>query len=340
MPDWIGPDRLLPPRLSIRVPPGRPINELAAFAHDCEEAGLHGVGVPDHHHTGRDVYLTLSAMAAQTQTLKVFPATSNVVTRHPLVIAAMMNSLNEIAPHRAMLTVAPGFLSVEKAGAAQARRDQVRESVSVLRSLLASGRGDYQGHELHLDQYPGADTRVVMLASGPRLLEVAGEVADGVMMMVGLHPDGVHQAREHIRRGALRAGRDPADVDEIFIVPFGLGDQQQSRQWVQGWFRDGHPWLKYPSASNLRWLRASGIDISDTYDPGEVSDALAERICDAFGIFGPPDECADRLQRARDEIGLHEAFLFPAHNWDNHYELPRAEVDALGETIIPRLAPA
>jgi 5,10-methylenetetrahydromethanopterin reductase len=324
-------------RVSIRVPLGRPLPELADFAVLCERAGLDGVGVPDHHHTGRDAYLALAAMAQRTSRITLFPATSNVVTRHPLVMASLVTSLDELAPGRAMLTVAPGFLSVEKAGEPRARRQRLRDVVVTLRGLLGEGRSTLDGHDLSLDNRPGGGSRVIVLASGPRLLELAGEVADGVMMLVGLDPRSVEAAREHVRLGAERAGRDVASLEEIFIVPFGLGDDRATRAWPQGWFREGHQWLRYPSPSNLRWLRYAGIDLPEDYDPASVSDGLAQRICDAFGLFGTPTACAERLLRARDEIGLTQAFLFPAHTWANHYQLPRAEVEAFGDVIGPAL---
>ena len=126
-------------QVDIRVPLGRPLPELADFAVQCEQAGLSGVGVPDHHHTGRDAYLALAAMALRTSRLSLYPATSNVVTRHPLVLASLVNSLDELAPGRAMLTVAPGFLSVEKAGEPQACRQRLGEVVLALRGLLGEG---------------------------------------------------------------------------------------------------------------------------------------------------------------------------------------------------------
>ena len=323
--------------VSIRVPLGRPLPELADFAAECEQAGLTGVGVPDHHHTGRDAYLTLAAMAHRTDRLALFPATSNVVTRHPLVMASLVSSLDELAPGRAFLTVAPGFLSVEKAGEPQARRQRLAEVVLTLRGLLGEGRATFGGHDLALDNRPEGGSRVIVLASGPKLLELAGEVADGVMMLVGLDPRSVEVAREHLRRGADRAGRDLSDFEEIFIVPFGLGDEEAVRAWPQGWFRDGHQWLRYPSASNLHWLRYAGVDLPADYDPAAVSDELADQICEAFGLFGSPEQCAVRLLRARDEIGLRHAFLFPTHTWANHYELPRREVRAFGDVIGPAL---
>jgi len=76
------------------------------------------------------------------------------------------------------------------------------------------------------------------------------------------------------------------------------------------------------------------------YDPSAVSNELAGRICEVFGLFGTPEQCAERLLRARDEVGLRHAFLFPTHAWANHYELPRAEVKAFGNVIGPALRDA
>ncbi|MGH3366735.1 MAG: LLM class flavin-dependent oxidoreductase, partial [Nocardioidaceae bacterium] len=296
-----------------------------------------GVGVPDHHHTGRDAYLVLAAMASRTDRVNLYPATSNVVTRHPLVTAALANSLDELAPGRTMLTVAPGLLSVEKAGEPQGGRVRLGEVVRTLRGLLDQGQADLDGHSLELFHRPPGGSRVVVLASGPRLLELAGEVADGVMMLVGLHPDSVEAARSHVRAGAHRAGRDPSKIEEILIIPFGLGLPEEVRAWPQGWFRDGQPWLRYPSASNLRWLSHAGIDLSQDYRPEDISDATAARVCDALGLFGSPEECAERLIRAKEETGLRHAFLFPAHTWETTYDLPQAEVEAFAKVIGPRL---
>lgn len=327
-------------RVDIRVPVGRPLPELAAFAALAEVAGLDGIGVPDHHHTGRDAYLVLGAMAAATSRISLYPATSNIVTRHPLVLAALASSLDELASGRAFLTLAPGFLSVEKAGEPQARRARLREVVLALRGLLSTGAARLDGHDLELFHRPSGGSRVIVLASGPRLLELAGEVADGVMMLVGLDPAAVEAARACVRRGAKRAGRDPDALEEILIVPFGVGAPEEMRAWPQGWFRPGQPWLRYPSASNLRWLRHAGVDIPTDYSPADVSDELADRVLDALGAFGSAQQCAQRLLRARDEVGVSRAFLFPAHSWGTAYELPRAEVEAFGSVVGPALRAA
>jgi len=141
-------------RVDVRVPVGAPLPQLVDFAQRCEDAGLHGIGVHDHHHTGRDVYVVLAAAAQRTSRLALYPATSNTVVRSPLLLAALANSLSELAPGRGMLTLAPGFLSVEKAGLASGRREQVRQAVTAVRELLNLGRTVVDGTPLELFARP------------------------------------------------------------------------------------------------------------------------------------------------------------------------------------------
>lgn len=321
----------------IRVPVGRPIPQVVEFIRRCEDAGFDGVGVHDHHHSGRDVYVTLALAAAKTRRLSLYPVTSNTVTRHPLVLAALANSLEEVAPGRTFLTLGPGFLSVESVGERRPSLERLREDVNAIRRLLAGEAVPTGDTRMRLNNRPKRPLPVLLTASGPRLLELAGEVADGVLMLVGLHPDAIAAAREHLKAGAARAGRDPGELREILIVPIAVGERSSVIQWPRRWFREGQPWLEYPSRSNLRWLRESGIDIEDGTRPEDISEDLAGRICDAFGLFGEPEHCAERLLQAHDEAGVESVFLFPAHDSRTGYEMPVAEVEVFEKVIRPRL---
>src|SRR6201984_3587130 len=103
-------------RVARRVPVGRALPDLAAFIVRCEQAGFDGVGIHDHPSSGRDAYLALALAARQTERLQLFPATSSPFVRHPLVLASLAHSLEEIAPGRALLTVAPGFIATRSIG--------------------------------------------------------------------------------------------------------------------------------------------------------------------------------------------------------------------------------
>lgn len=124
-------------RVALRVPVGRPLPELAAFVTRCEAAGFDGVGIHDHPSSGRDAYLALALAARETERLQLFPATSSPSVRHPLVLASLAHSLEEIAPGRALLTVAPGFISTRSIGKPRATVAVMREAIGCLRRLLA-----------------------------------------------------------------------------------------------------------------------------------------------------------------------------------------------------------
>lgn len=328
----------MPVKIDIRVPVGRPLPELTKFVQSCEDAGIHGVGINDHHHSGRDVYSALTLAAAATERLTLFPATSNPLTRHPLVLAAVANSLAEIAPSRIMMTLAPGFLSVEKTGKPQAAREQLREAVTAIRNLVAGRDALLDGHELTMNNATSTPPEIVVLASGPRMIELAGEVADGVMMLVGLHPASIGAARERLRAGERRADRAPGTVKEIFIVPTAIEPFATAREWPRCYYRSGKPFLCYPSASNLHWLREAGIELAADHDPAGLAPELAATVCDAFGLFGPAEHCAERLLAAHEESGVDHVFFFPSHTAETAYDLPEADVRSISEVIAPRLA--
>src|SRR3990172_7064966 len=276
-------------QVDIRVPVGLPIPEVADFIARCEDAGFDGVGVHDHPHSGRDVYVTLALAAQGTRRIRLYPAT-------------------------------------------------MREAVLDLRRLLAGEPVAFGSTPSRLRNLSDRRIPVYLLAAGPRMVELAGEVADGALLLVGLHARAVAAARQHLEAGARPAGRSLSGFHTIFIVPIALEERlEAARRWPQRWFAPGHAWLTYPSASNLYWLRQAALTLPDEPAPEAISDELAARICDAFGLFGPPERCLERLLRAREEAGVEHVFLFPAHTLEGGYDMPVREVEAFARIIRPRV---
>jgi 5,10-methylenetetrahydromethanopterin reductase len=323
-------------RTALRVPVGRSLPELARFVARCEDAGFDGVGIHDHPSSGRDAYLALALAAQATRRVRLFPATSSPEVRHPLVLASLTHSLDEIAPGRTCLTVAPGFISTRSMGRSRAGLRAMRQAVLDLRRLLSGV--EFGPAKTRLRNRSATPTPVYLLAAGPRMIELAGEVADGAFLMVGLHAASIRAALQHLQQGASRAGRSLAGFPVVFVVTLGLGaDADAGARWVRSWFAPGQPFLNYPSASNLHWLRAAGFDIAETHNPAALSRRDAQRMADAFGLFGSPERCTERLLRAHEEAGVNDVFLFPAHDLGGGYDMPEAEVTAFERIIGPRL---
>ena len=324
-------------RVDIRVPVGRPLPELAAFIARCEGAGFDGVGIHDHPSSGRDAYLALALACRATQRLRLFPATSSPLVRHPLVLASLAHSLDEIAPGRTYLTVAPGFISTRSIGKARAPVAVMREAIRDIRKLLAGESVEFGPTPTRLRNRTATSTPVYLLAAGPRMIELAGEVADGAFLMVGLHSAAIRAALRHLEQGAARANRSLRDFPVVFVITLGLGSAEAGTRWVRSWFAPGQPFLAYPSASNLHWLKEAGFELEQNHDPATIPEDRARQIADAFGLFGPPERCAERLLQAREEAGVEHVFLFPAHDLERGYDIPEAEVEAFERIIRPRL---
>jgi 5,10-methylenetetrahydromethanopterin reductase len=140
------------------------------------------------------------------------------------------------------------------------------------------------------------------------------------------------------KREPPRAGRTLTDFPVVFVVTLGLGpDNEVGARCVRSWFQPGQPFLAYPSAANLRWLREAGFKLDEGHDPEAIPEDLAHQIADAFGSFGSPERCADRLLRAHEEAGVDDVFLFPAHDLASGYDMPEAEVEAFARIMRPRL---
>jgi len=324
-------------RVDLRVPVGRPLPDVAAFIARCEQAGFDGVGIHDHPSSGRDAYLALALACLATQRLRLFPATSSPLVRHPLVLASLAHSLEEIAPGRTYLTVAPGFISTRSIGQPRAGVAVMREAIRDMRKLLAGENVAFGPTSTRLRNRSATPTPVYLLAAGPRMIELAGEVADGAFLMVGLDAAAIRAARRHLEQGAARAGRSLRDFPVVFVITLGLGSADVGARWVRSFFAPGQPFLAYPSASNLRWLKEAGFELEPTHDPATIPEDRARQIADAFGLFGPAERCAERLLQAREEAGVEHVFLFPAHDLERGYDMPEPVVEAFAGVIRPRL---
>jgi 5,10-methylenetetrahydromethanopterin reductase len=203
-----------PLKVGVRVPPCRPANELAAFAADVEAGGFDTMYVPDSQVLWRDSYLTLFAAALRTSRLGLGTAVSNVVTRHPSVVASLTRTVAEVAPGRFFLGLGVGNSSVEPVGLTPSTRAELRQGIDQVRGLLAGETVDFAGVGARMRD-PHGPVAIHVGATGPRNLRFTGEVADGAILLSGVAPDLLTRAVSLVHDGARSAGRDPEELEEI-----------------------------------------------------------------------------------------------------------------------------
>jgi alkanesulfonate monooxygenase SsuD/methylene tetrahydromethanopterin reductase-like flavin-dependent oxidoreductase (luciferase family) len=96
--------------------------------------------------------------------------------------------------------------------------------ILAVRDLHQNGRAKFKGNNLRLTWWSGKRIPILMAAHGPKSLQMAGQVADGVVVGVGLTPEATEYAFDHIERGAKKAGRDLKEIDVWFMSLLNLTD--------------------------------------------------------------------------------------------------------------------
>ena len=170
--------------------------EFLSWCRTAEESGFDTIGVGDSQSLYREAFLAAALCAQETTRVKFGPRVINPMTRHPAIAASGAATLQEIAPGRAVLGIGSGDSSVHNAGVRPARMAEMREYVDAIRGMLTKGQAQYQGETTKFTWGP-ADVPLYVAASGPKTLELAGEIADGVIIQTGLLPEVIEAKRGH-----------------------------------------------------------------------------------------------------------------------------------------------
>jgi len=166
----------------------------------------------------KDAAVMAGAAAAVSTKIGIANAATNHATRHPVVTATMAATLNRFSHGRYALGLGRGFdMLFDLMGVPRITNAQLTDIFAVLRRLW---RGEKFGHDGPAGKYPylftmndGAEhIPLLMVAIGPKSVELAGRIADAVVLHTYMSDDAVARAVATIRRAALEAGRDPASV--------------------------------------------------------------------------------------------------------------------------------
>ncbi|MGE0569763.1 MAG: LLM class flavin-dependent oxidoreductase [Dehalococcoidia bacterium] len=184
---------------------------LDVSARAAEQAGFGALWFPDNQLRIGDVFANVLAAGRATEHSNVGTLTVNPVTRHSTVLAGSISAVARELPGRVLLGIGIGDTAVHQAGLRPARLAELESTVRTVRSLLA-GDGVEMGWRERTTVDGARSAPVIVAASGPKTLRMAGRSADGAVIRVGTDPELIRWAYGELAAGAREAGRDPATL--------------------------------------------------------------------------------------------------------------------------------
>ncbi len=224
-------------RLAIYLQDAHPIDEAIGYAQYAEQRGFEAVWQADSRLV-RDAVVPMAAFGACTDTIRIGSGVVDCWTRNPARLASTFSTLDDLAPGRMMLGIGAWWDPLAaKVGIDRKRPLGVmREVVTVVRALLADETVTFDGDYVHLDgvelDYVYQERRpkevpIYIGATGMKMMELTGEIADGVVLNYLVSPEYNRQAMAALEVGAARAGRGVDDLDRPQLVVCSVAETRQ-----------------------------------------------------------------------------------------------------------------
>ncbi|MBI2879604.1 MAG: LLM class flavin-dependent oxidoreductase [Candidatus Rokubacteria bacterium] len=290
-----------------------PVAETVRLARAAEALGVRRFWIAEEFHW-RSSTATAAAVALGTTSIEVGLGIVSPFARHPGVLAMEAATLQELAGGRFLLGLGAsviGLLRHRQWGRVRIARG-MREGLGVVKRLLAGETVSFDGEVFQLDRArvgflgPGG-ARVPVHAGvlSPRNLEMAGELADGLLLGIFCTPEFVRSCLGHLRRGAERAGRSVSELEVGMYALLAVDrDPAAAREAVKETIADYIAWGEVPEeraeaiGMTREEYRGLVARMTETYGRGDragMRRAAPERLVDTLAITGTPEACARAL---------------------------------------------
>ena len=282
-----------------------PLAEFPAIAREAESRGYRTAWVGEA--SGAEAIVLSTLIATHTATIGIANGVIPVQTRTPIVYGQAAATLAHLAPGRFGLGL--GLSSEIIVGQWHGLPftpsiQQMREAVQIIRTAAAGERVNFEGKFYRLKNFrlaipaPPTPPRIYLAALGPRMCELAGEVADGVLLN-WIPPSAVGASLAHVEAGARRAGRRPADVDVAVYVRTCVTDERGTVREALARDITGYAIVSVYA----RFFEECGYGpevaaVNAAWKAGDRAAAvkgISERVLDGLGAVGSADHCREQL---------------------------------------------
>jgi 5,10-methylenetetrahydromethanopterin reductase len=282
------------------------IQEMIELAQLADDIGMESIWMSDHL-CFRDSLTTSMALLASTRKIKVAPAPMSPYSRHPIISAMSIATMEEFAPDRVIASPGTGNAAALKEAGIESPRPlkTIREYVEILRRFLAGETVNFQGEMFQVNGakmgfVPSTAIKMYLTAVRPKMLQLGGEIGDGVLLSAGCAPGYIGQCVTEIGKGAQRAGKTLVDRDVAGFVTASVSENPQeaieaNKMFLAYIFRNKH------HAENLR-LGGGTIDQEalaaavSKRDWEAAKKLISDEIVHAHSVAGTAAECRKQLE--------------------------------------------
>jgi 5,10-methylenetetrahydromethanopterin reductase len=314
-------------RVALYLQDKHPIREGIEHVRYAEERGFEAVWQAESRLV-REATVPMAAFAATTSRIKVGSGVVNSWTRNAGLLAATFVTLDDLAPGRVMLGIGAWWEPLASKVGVNRRRPllAMREVVGVVRRLLAMERVTFHGEFVnvtdieidivHGDRSP-RNVPIYIGATGMQMMELAGEIGDGVLLNYLVGPRYNRGALEHLAAGAARAGRRVEDIDRPQLVVCSLDEDRdraldRARELVTQYLGQ-QPHIMKASGVDPALLEEIGRVLTWPASEEEIRGAMKlvpDEVVQMITASGTPDECRAKVREYVD-AGCTCPILYP-----------------------------
>lgn len=317
-------------------------SELVEIAERVENVQFSSLWYPDEKFF-RDCYVGLTLIAHNTHRINIGTCVTEPYARHPILTAAAIGTVAEVAPRRTWLGLGAGgrgfqAIGIERKLPAVA----IRETVDVIRRLCTGEKVDFQGkviqlNERRLDFMPPPEIPIMIATGFGRAVQrLAGEIGDAAMLANYATPETIKTGLKRITEGAVRGGRSIDDFRLISRIDLAIHQNSEIARRavapnVLSNFRSNFPSLDYLedlpefelSSKFLDALRHQDYQSRTYYrDPENSYDLIPVSLLDNLAVAGSPDVVRKKIEAivemdVFDEITMHPIPCFDQNIMDS-----------------------
>jgi probable F420-dependent oxidoreductase len=291
----------------ITIKPDIPVERILRLTRQAEEAGFEYGWMFDSHVLWMEPYPLLTLMAANTRKMRLGTCVTNPAVRDITVTASLFATLNIISGGRMELGIGRGDSSRRVLGKKPVTAAELERAVGAFRDLTAGREVQYDGQPTHLSWSTGSP-RVWIAGYGPKVLGMAGRIADGIILQFA-DPDLISWCAGLVKDGARAAGRDPKSIDIMAAAPVWVSDDLAAARDKVRWFPalvsnhvmdliSRYKPEELPPALTSYVRNREGYDYQHHCVVGsDNANFVSDEVVDRFCIVGPIESHREKLKR-------------------------------------------